>query len=218
MTDGGNVLPQAEIDALFKKATGVEIAHRQAPAPVEIAELPAPPPPPLPPPMVVPPPAVSAQPLVQAKPQAKPQPQQQPQPVRSPVATPVQVQSPRQSVSSGPSEALLMEMKETIDELARRISKVETSLSRLNRKVTDESNSDGQIGDISQTVALLSRNIQKLNARVNGMTKGLENTPAYGIRDDFTCSSCGSHGLVTMLVKCSDCGEEGWWGWWPKEK
>ncbi len=100
MSDGGSVLPQAEIDALFKQATGKSIS----PPPVGEAgasgETPRPPASP-------------------ATPSTKPSQEAEP-------ATP---SSPVQTAAPTPSDDVLKTIQATLDDLAQRMTKVETNIS-----------------------------------------------------------------------------------------
>lgn len=207
MSDGGNVLPQAEIDALFKQATGMSIAP---PATDERpdGETPAPPANPAPPeprpPQQAESPPVSSPPKRAAPEVASPAPAQSAGPVTSP--------------PSAPSNDSLRDIGAALDDLARRLGKVEASINQFNQKEWDAPDVSAPIKRISQKVAALDKNLQKVNGQVNRVMKGLKGTPGYGIRNDFSCTSCGSDGLIAIPMRCTKCGEEGWWGWWPKEK
>ena len=194
-------MPQAEIDALFKQATGIDIARRDVSGKTGVPESSVP---------------------AQAKPSppiAAPTLPAEAPPARRPVVSPRPRQAaPIQPVSPALSDNVLTDTQATLSDLSRRVGKVETSLNRLNHKVIDDNGISSQIEDLSQRLSALTRDLQKLNTRISEVTKIKNSVQDSGIRDDFTCASCGSHGMVAMLVKCSKCGEEGWWGWWPKDK
>lgn len=193
MSDGGSVLPQAEIDALFKQATGKNIAPLPAGKASASGAAPSPP---------VSPAAPSAKPPQEAAPAV---------PVSSP-PPPVQPAAP------APSDELLKTIQATLDDLARRMTTVETSISKLSQKEESDPGVSGSVQRLSQRLEVVVKDLQKVNSQVDGVSKGLEGTPGYNIRRDFTCKSCSSHGFIALPMKCTTCGEEGWWGWWPKEK
>ncbi len=208
MSDGGSVLPQAEIDALFKQATGISISPPAIDNPPgDEASVP---------------PANSAPPTDELSQQREAPPPGSPPPKQAePEATsPATAQSaaPVASSPSTPSTDSLREIGAVLDDLARRLGKVESSINQLNRKEWDAPDVSAPIKKISQKVTALDQNLQKVNGQVNRVMKGLKGTPGYGIRNDFSCTSCGSDGLIAIPMRCTKCGEEGWWGWWPKEK
>ncbi len=193
MSDGGSVLPQAEIDALFKQATGKSIV----PPPVDEASSSG---------------AAPSPPISPAAPSAKPSQEAAP---AAPVSSPP---PPVQPAAPAPSDELLKTIQATLDDLAQRMTKVETNISRLSQQEGGSPDVSASVQRLSQRLETVVRNLQKVNSQVDGVSKGLEGTPGYNIRSDFTCKSCGSHGFIALPMKCTQCGEEGWWGWWPKEK
>lgn len=62
-----------------------------------------------------------------------------------------------------------------------------------------------------------NRTAEDLKARLDTMVGNLQATMGYGLRNTFTCESCGSAGLVASQVFCSKCGTGTWWGWFPSE-
>ncbi len=189
MSGDGSVLPQAEIDALFKQATGKSISPPSGAEATVSGEAPRP--------------SVSP-----AAPSTKPPQEVEPAVPSSPVLT----------AAPTPSDDVLQTIQATLDELARRMTKIETNISRLSQK-------EGSVADVSLPVQRLSqrldamvKDLQKVDSQVGGVLRGVEGTPGYGIRNDFTCESCSSHGFIALPMRCTKCGEEGWWGWWPKEK
>ncbi len=208
MSDGGTVLPQAEIDALFKQATGMNISHPATDKPSG-DETSVPPENPAPP--------AEEPPLqTEAPPPPPPPPKQaEPEPVSpAPAPPPVSV-APSPSASSDDS---LRDIGVVLDDLTRRLGKVEASINQLDRKEWDAPDVSVPIQRISQKVTALDQKLQKVNGQVSRVMKGLKGTPGYDIRNDFSCVSCGSDGFIAMPMRCTKCGEEGWWGWWPKEK
>ena len=187
MSGDGSVLPQAEIDVLFKQATGKNISPPPAAEPTAPGGTPRP----------------SAG---HATPGTSP-------PQRAePAVLPVQ------AVAPAPSDDVLETIQATLADLAQRMTEVETSISRLGQKERGMSDVSIPVQRLSQRLEAVARDLQKVNGQVGGVLRGLQGTPGYGIRNHFTCESCGSHGLMAIPMRCSKCGSEGWWGWWPKEK
>ncbi len=178
MSDGGSVLPQAEIDALFKQATGKSIS---------------------------PPSGAEASASGKASyPSASPA---EPSPGR-----PVQTAAPT------PSDDVLKTIQATLDDLVQRMTKVETNISRLSQKEEKAADVRLPVQKLSQRLETVVKNLRKVDSQVSGVLRGLEGTPGYSIRSDFTCQSCGSHDFIAIPMRCTKCGSDGWWGWWPNEK
>lgn len=210
MSDDGSVLPQDAIDALFKKATGQDIAAAPAAAAAAPAAATAtatatasPPPepstPPPPAPVAAAPVAAAAAPVAAAPVAAAP-----PIPATPPpAAAPVIMQDPA-----------LPALQATVNNLMAQMAKLETSLAQVS------SSSGGQeamsaVRQMSQRLDGVTRQMKKMDGRVGTISKNLEATPDYAARKDFTCTSCGSHGYMAIPMKCTGCGTDGWWGWWP---
>ncbi len=208
MSDSGSVLPQAEIDALFKQATGMSISPPATDKSPD-AETPASPANPAPP-------AGGPPQQAEALPPDSPPPKRAEPEASSP--PPAQSAAPVTSPPPAPSNDSLRDIGTALDDLAQRLGKVEASINRLNQKEWDAPDVSAPLKRISQKVTALDQNLQKVNGQVNRVMKGLKGTPGYGIRNDFSCTSCGSDGLIAIPMRCTRCGEEGWWGWWPKEK
>ena len=190
MSSDGNVLPQAEIDAIFKQATGRSIAA----APEEETAPPA---------DVLSPPVNSA-----GKPPAasvKPEPEE-------PDSRPVKAQAPV------PADGSLHQLQSTLDRLANRIEKIEAAIERLEQMEEKVAGVDDNVQQLSRELNAEVIKFKGINNRVKRMDKGLDGTPGYGARTDFTCDSCGSRGLIAIPMKCTNCGKEGWWGWRPGER
>ncbi len=190
MSNGGSVLPQAEIDALFKQATGKSISSPPVAVATVSGEAPRPP---------ASPAAPSTKPPQEAEPAV-------------PASIPVQPAAP------APSDDLLKTIQATLDDLAQRMTKVETNISGLSQQEGSAPDISASVQRLSQRLEAVVKNLQKVNSQVGGVLRGLEGTPGYGIRNAFTCQSCGSHGFIALPMRCTKCDEEGWWGWWPKEK
>lgn len=186
MSDDGSVLPQTDIDAIFKQATGKSIAPPPIaePAPSDISPA-------------------SASPVT---------PSTSPPQRTEPAAPTVQTASPE------PPDDTLMTIQATIADLVQRITTVETSVSRISHQERGVPDVSVPVQRLSQRLEAVVKDLQKVNGQVAGVLRGLGGTPGYGIRNSFTCESCGSHGLLAIPMKCTTCGNEGWWGWWPKEK
>ncbi len=190
INDTGSVLPQATIDALFKQATGKDIAQPPEAKPTA-------------------PSATSQPPVSPVTPSTRPP--QRAEPV-APSATPVQTPAPV------PSDEVLKTLQATMTDLAQRITKVETSINRLSQKETEVPDASVPVQRLSQRLEAVVKDLQQVNSQVGRVLKGLEGTPDYGVRNSFTCESCGSHGFVAIPMRCTKCDGEGWWGWWPKKE
>ena len=188
--DAGSVLPQATIDALFKQATGNDIAPPPEAKPTAPSVTPRP---------LAAPVTPSAGPTQRAEPVA-------------PKATPVQTPSPV------PSDEVLKTLQATVTDLTQRITKVETSINRLGQKEREVPDVSVVIQRLSHRLGAVVKDLQKVDNQVERVLRGLDGTPDYGMRNDFTCESCGSHGFIAIPMRCTSCGGEGWWGWWPKKK
>lgn len=219
MSENGSVLPQAEIDALFKQATGMSISSPAKPkkkaAPAEAKPAA---------------PAAEAAPEVtQATPARSmpaPAPQSDPDPPsaggyggqQAAYTSPPPSAAPRRETYQAPQDdGMLLEIQLTLDDLSRRLAKLESSINQVNRKMRERRDSGVETERLQETVSELGRSLRKVNSRVDGIQKGLGNTPVYAARAEFCCSSCGAEGMIAVPVKCTQCGEEGWWGWWPGE-
>ena len=189
MSDDGNVLPQAEIDAIFKQATGRNLAAPASPEQVT-------------------PSVVSSG--TQTKKSLKVK-------ATSPESNPPQSSTSLKADSAKPfNTEKLDEIIATLDNLTRRIENLEEnifSLSQSKPENTDNSNLERQI---MQKIKNEEINLHKVNNRVNNILTNLKETPGYGVRGNYTCRSCGSHGFMAIPMKCSNCGTQGWLGWWPE--
>lgn len=192
MDDTGSVLPQTDIDVLFKQATGKSIAR--------------------------PPPAKPAAPEATTSPPASPvTPSAEPPDRTGPAAPPVVVAATTPVPATPPDDAFKT-LQATVVDLAQRIARVETSISRLGQQEREVPDVSVTVQRLSQRLEAVIKELHKVNSQVGGVTRGLQGTAGYGIRSSFTCESCGSQGFVAIPMRCTNCGSEGWWGWWPKEK
>ncbi len=199
MSDDGTVLPQESIDALFKKATGQDIAS--APAAAATATPPPAPSQPPPPPAPAPPPPTP----VEATPVAPPPAPVPPTPVAPPPPPP-----PAPVASQDPA---LPALQATVNGLAQQMARLEASVAQLGKDGGGDATA--AVRQMSQRLDGITRHLKKMDGRVDTISKSLEATPDYAARKNFTCSSCGSHGFLAVPLKCTGCGREGWWGWWP---
>ena len=202
MSEDGSVLAQAEIDALFRQATGTNIVRPGATA----AATPA---------AVSPPPPLSEKPVIhimQAPSEALK--------VNMAPSTPrVMILNERSSpprVSEGSEvNSLMTEQQIQLDGLARRIAILEASLHEIAQSASH--GSKGRSSVAPQQLIEMGSTLRQVVKQTARMQKGLEGTPAYNLADEFTCSECGSHGHLAIPVTCTACDKEGWWGWWPKD-
>ncbi|MEE9399477.1 MAG: hypothetical protein V3V23_04335 [Dehalococcoidales bacterium] len=225
MSADGSVLPQNEIDSLFKQATGKDIASppaapSAAPQPVASPVVPDTGPPqnveaaaPKTIPVSPPPPALS----VNQAPPPPPAPSMNPTPTPPP-PVPDAAPAPVSAPSPAPSEDILKKIQADVADLTRRMAKVEVEVSMLDREEEVTPDLSMPVQRLSRRLDTVVKELQKVNSRTDGISKGLKGTPDYASRDDFACESCGSRGFVAIPMRCTDCGSEGWWGWWPKKQ
>lgn len=196
MGDDSSVLSQAEIDALFRQATGTSITRPAAPAPPAS-------------------PASITGPVSQVQssdvsrslqPQAA-----VPHMQRASVSTDNQ---PFGAGNTAEMKVLIHGQKSQLDELIRRVTKLEANLLAVS-----QSRSEGGIGDSifeHQQVIELRATVRRMAKQTERIQKGLDGTPAYNLVHEFACTECGSEGHLAIQLTCTNCGKEGWWGWWPK--
>lgn len=187
MSNEGSVLPQSDIDAIFKQATGMDIATPPAAKPAALNNTP---------------------PSSPAVTNTKPPPE--PAPTTPPPA-------PAPPLSPSLSDDALKKIQATVAELSQRIANVETSISSLSSREQEVPDVKTPIQQLSLRLETTMKDLQKIRSQVGAISKGLEATPDYGIRSDFICESCHSQGFVATPTRCTKCGREGWWGWWPKQ-
>ncbi len=217
MSGDGSVLPQNEIDSLFKQATGKDIAPPPAATPAAPSAAPQPVASPVVPdtgpPQNVEPAAPKAIPvsLPPPAPSVNPAP---PPPPPVPDAAPAPVSAP----SPAPSDDILKKIQANVADLTRRMAKVEVEISMLDQEEEVMPDLSIPVQRLSRRLDTVVKELQKVNSRTDGISRGLKGTPDYAIRDDFACESCGSRGFVAIPMRCTDCGSEGWWGWWPKKQ
>ena len=77
------------------------------------------------------------------------------------------------------SDEALNEVRTMMDELKRRLDKVEASISRLSRDKGSSSELDGQVSRLSRKVESEVESLKKINGRVESIIKGLQDTPGY---------------------------------------
>jgi hypothetical protein len=73
-----------------------------------------------------------------------------------------------------------------------------------------------QIPQIQQQLQEMSQTIQTLSSSVQVMLGNLAASPTYDAQHNFTCTSCGTTGHVSVPVTCTQCGVQTWRGWWPQ--
>ena len=56
-----------------------------------------------------------------------------------------------------------------------------------------------------------------LEDRMADVESEVSGDPLSGAKDQITCQSCGSKGLIAAAIKCTKCGHETYWGWLPKK-
>ncbi len=223
-TDG--MLTQEEIDAIFKKATGMEIHHKNTvPSSAQSEPVPAP---------VAAPVRTSAPvPLpVAAKPQAAilepPAPVKQPPASASESTAPmpniivrnaaaVQAMSSQSVASAMPKAApddTVRQLQALVNTLTKRLIEAEkriVQLEKQNKALSAKINTSS-----SANVTAIVKEVKRLGGQVKNITANLDATPGYNAHNTFVCTSCGSKGKVAVPMRCTECGREGWKGWFRK--
>lgn len=219
MSDDSSVLSQAEIDALFRQATGTSIS-RPAPAAAPVAPpaatIPVPPAPAAPVRATAPTP-VMPQPLPQTR--AAPTPATPVPPVQAKPATSIPVPKPaaeyavRLADDQADLQGLITEQQSQLNDLFERIGKIESTL----QAISHQTSSGGTVKSplVQKQLNDLNDTVKRIVKQTAGIQKGLNGTPAYNLAHEFTCSECGAQGHLAVPVTCTHCGKEGWWGWWP---
>ena len=108
------------------------------------------------------------------------------------------------------------EIMKAIEQLTRRIEKLEENISdrnRSNKDVTDNGDIEKQLLQKTKKEEI---NLHQISRRVSNIVNLLNETPGYGVRGKYTCNNCGANGFIAIPMKCSCCGTEGWLGWWPE--
>jgi hypothetical protein len=189
MSDDGNVLPQAEIDAIFKQATGRSLVEPVASKQGNSS-------------------TVSSGTRPKESPKVKDKP---------PESTPPRPSSSSKADSAKPIDTeKLDEIMATLGKLTQRIENLEEKITTLSQSKPDTTDNSDLERQLLQKVKNEEINLHKVNKRINNIITMLKGTPGYGVRDNYTCNNCGSHGFIAIPVKCSSCGTQGWLGWWPE--
>ena len=63
----------------------------------------------------------------------------------------------------------------------------------------------------------LERLERKVGGKIEAIAENLRGTPAYGLKNSFSCSTCGEKGYVGIQVTCTSCEKERKLGWFPGE-
>lgn len=139
----------------------------------------------------------------------------QPRPEREP-------KIPDTAAASPPHHALddsaLETIRQTMADLTQRTVELADHLHRLEQKQNDAADFGAAILQLEEKLEAAARHLRDMEGRVTTVYRKLQDTPSYGVRSDFTCESCGAHGLTAIPLRCTSCGKEGWWGWWPSHK
>lgn len=189
MSEDGSVLPQTEIDALFKQATGKGIVPSASHSAASSGTL---------------------------KPQINPiRPSISPEKASRPTAPSA---IPSRPAAPRPSSDEIKALQATVAGLAQRMAKVEMTVRGRGQEEGKSPEASIICQQLSQRLEAMGRDLRKVNNRVTGITRGVADAPENGIHNGFVCQSCNAHGLVAIPIRCTVCGEESWWGWWPKEE
>ncbi|HEY90215.1 MAG TPA: hypothetical protein G4O07_00100 [Dehalococcoidia bacterium] len=189
MSGNGNGLPQAVIDEMFDK----QVPRQENTLPeASVAVLSNP---------------VDEQVIEDGKIPAIPSPDTLPDDLNTTAMSPA---------TPNPDDEVLKIVQNTMHDLLDRMVKLETCLDHLEEKQNTTADFGAAILQLEEKLCAVIRHLDRIDSRVMTVTKKLQDTPSYGVRDDFTCGSCGSQGFAAIPLKCTSCGKEGWWGWWPK--
>ena len=172
MSDAGSVLPQEEIDEIFRQATGKSLGDSPAePKPVE-------------------------QPVVSASAPERP------------------VETPTQSPAM--DATMLERIMDKLNDLTQRIESMESEISVLWDRKSAQPDHSSNIEVLEDRLDRESEKIRKTGEQLSQIARALKGTPGYNAREQFTCTTCGSKGHLSVPMRCTECGTEGWWGWYPE--
>ena len=103
--------------------------------------------------------------------------------------------------------------------LETRVSALSSRLAELELKIAKLENGDSADRKASTAESkAASQQVQHISRQLEIILEGLWDTPDYNIGRTFSCSSCGSTGVVAVRVKCTKCNHENWWGRWPQKQ
>ncbi|MEE8372756.1 MAG: hypothetical protein V3R87_03350 [Dehalococcoidia bacterium] len=103
-----------------------------------------------------------------------------------------------------------------VADLAQRLATMEAAMGRIGQLEASLAAVQAAGGPKAQDFQAVVNQLKKVSGQAESMMQGLQNTPGYGTRKNFQCSSCGTRGMIVSLVRCSKCGTEKWLGWWPQ--
>ena len=115
-------------------------------------------------------------------------------------------------------DSVLETIRQTMAELTQRTVELTAHLERLQQKQSETADYGAAILQLEEKLEATARHLREMDGRVTTVSRKLQDTPSYGVRGDFTCESCGAHGLTAVPLRCTSCGKEGWWGWWPSHR
>lgn len=123
---------------------------------------------------------------------------------------------PAQTVAASPENTTLKKIMETLNALTERIENLEAGIIALEQKELDSVDMTALSDVLIRRIENDKQQLRDVSLSIEKIVAGLKNTPGFGIRKNYTCGNCGSHGYMVIPVKCSSCGTGGWWGWWPE--
>ncbi len=220
MAADSGMLSQEEIDAIFKKATGMEIHHKSTSPPVAgsaPASAPAA--------SVAPQPAAAKPRAAEEAPVPVPPPVSQPEPVApmpnvivrnaAAVRSAASAQSSAPTVSKTAMDDTVRQFKALTDTLTKRLVEAEKRIAQLEKQNKVLS---GKINTASSaSVTAIVKEVKRLGGQVKTISSNLEATPGYNAHHSFVCTSCGAKGKVAVPMRCTECGQEGLKGWFRKK-
>lgn len=89
------------------------------------------------------------------------------------------------------------------------------NIEHLERAITE---SNLLLQQKSLEIQVLQEQVTALAKKFEEVETDLRGTPAYKAKNNFSCPSCETKGLIAVPVKCTQCEKTHWWGWWPEEK
>ena len=137
---------------------------------------------------------------------------------RRPEAEPKTQDTAAAPVRHALDDSALETIRQTMADLTQRTAALAAHLQRLERRQNDTADFGAAILQLEEKLEAAARHLRDMDGRVTTVSRKLQDTPSYGVRGDFTCESCGAHGLTAVPLRCTSCGKEGWWGWWPSHK
>ncbi|UCC17083.1 MAG: hypothetical protein JSU58_00580 [Dehalococcoidales bacterium] len=188
MVEDGNILPQAEIDAIFKQAAVRNLETNAVLGKINPSSV---------------------------VPGNKPKESRKAKTASSNNSNPQPSTSQKAGTDKSSETEKLNEIMTLLGKLTRRIENLENNISTVSQSDSNITDSSELETRLLQRIKNDEIDLHKVNKRIINILARLKETPGYGVRGGYTCNSCGSHGFIAIPMKCSNCGTQGWLGWWP---